>query len=485
MHKFSFIVFSLGALYSLFIILFSFYKIFAIYYGLNAGLFFYFIYLTIGIFFFIVCILVLKTKIETRINLSLFFISVFTISLFFEVALEFSLINLYKNNLSEKEQLNNERKIIAKQLNRSYDNRNKLDVISDSKNNNIHIIPNPYPTYFSFSNGGNINGEQLFPVNGISNITTIFNNENGFYPIIQTDEYGFNNPKGLYNKKQTDIVILGDSFGEGYSVNNEENIAGILRKEGLKVLNLSRAGNGPLIQLATLKEYTEYLEPKVVLWFYNASDIVDLTDELHSEILKNYLYKKNFSQKLISKQKQIDTLFKKKLVDFHIALEQKMIENDPYVYSPNQKHSSKFFIRASNIIQFSNTRSLFKINPKLKITNEDKKLDIMVKILLKANSETLNWGGKLYIVYLPIYEIYEQKHLRETVFESFQTLQNNNQLLEKIEKIDIPIINIHKDGFNKSSDPKSFFPWNLSGHYNSKGYSLAAQIIKEKISNDL
>ena len=43
------------------------------------------------------------------------------------------------------------------------------------------------------------------------------------------------------------------------------------------------------------------LKPKTVLWFYFAeNDMGDLTHELNSDFLKQYLKDKNFSQKLIS-----------------------------------------------------------------------------------------------------------------------------------------------------------------------------------------
>ena len=51
------------------------------------------------------------------------------------------------------------------------------------------------------------------------------NNELGFYPIINTDKYGFHNPKGVYTISKIDIALIGDSFSEGYSVRSENNIA--------------------------------------------------------------------------------------------------------------------------------------------------------------------------------------------------------------------------------------------------------------------
>ena len=37
----------------------------------------------------------------------------------------------------------------------------------------------------------------------------MFTNESGYYPVIVTDEHGFNNPKGLY-KKNINTILIGD-----------------------------------------------------------------------------------------------------------------------------------------------------------------------------------------------------------------------------------------------------------------------------------
>ena len=67
-----------------------------------------------------------------------------------------------------------------------------------------------------------------------SNITTILDSETGSYPIIETDEHGFNNSKGLYNKNKVDIILTGDSFTAGYSVHPNETISAVLRQNGFQ-----------------------------------------------------------------------------------------------------------------------------------------------------------------------------------------------------------------------------------------------------------
>ena len=484
MAKYSFIIFLILIFYSFFIILFSIFRIIEAIQTEDIILSTFFIYLFIGVILLTFSIFALNLKIENRVNISIIITSLFVTAFILETLIEFEIINL-NQNLSNNKNLSFLRQKAAENLNVYFDKRNKLEVIKDFKKDNLSIIPNPYPRYFSFTNGGVINGKRIFPVNGISNITSILNNENGYYTIYKTDEFGFNNPIGSHANKEVDIVIIGDSFGEGYSVKNDESLASILKKNKLNLVNLSRAANGPLIQLATLVEYAKRLEPKIVLWLYNAADIQDLSVELNSEILNKYLIKNNFTQNLIYKQDDINNLFKEQLLEFQIAVIQNKINNNEFVYSPGEKGVPEILINLSNIIKLSNFRRLVNLNPKIKLKEKNDTIKTYLEILQKANKITLEWGGKLYFVNLPLFEVYNTNLLDKSEFQSFQTLYNNDLLLSRIKSNNFNIIDIDIEGFRNFKNPKAFFPFNLPGHYNAKGYDLAASIIYKFIEEDV
>jgi hypothetical protein len=196
-----------------------------------------------------------------------------------------------------------------------------MEVLDDLINSGIKAFPNP-------SAGPRLTDDGIiFNLGGISNITTILSNESGYYPIIKTDEHGFNNPRGLYNKNAVDIVLTGDSFTEGYSVNWNESISAVLREAGYRAISIGKGNNGPLKEFAALKEYAEFLKPKIVLWVYSSNDMENLIEEMKSPVLKKYLNKDGFSQNLISRQEEIDSVLinyfkrervrviKKKIVD--------------------------------------------------------------------------------------------------------------------------------------------------------------------------
>ena len=56
-----------------------------------------------------------------------------------------------------------------------------------------------------------------------------------------------------------------------------------------------------------------------------------------------------------------------------------------------------------------------------------------------------------------------------------------SQVLELIKKLNIPLIDIHKDFFMKQNDPISFFAHRIYGHYSPEGYHKISKIIVNKV----
>jgi len=58
-----------------------------------------------------------------------------------------------------------------------------------------------------------------------------------------------------------------------------------------------------------------------------------------------------------------------------------------------------------------------------------------------------------------------------------------SKVIELINNLDIPIIDIHKEFFMKQTDPISFFADRIYGHYSPKGYSEISKVIIKKIND--
>src|SRR5262249_47410310 len=164
---------------------------------------------------------------------------------------------------------------IAKEFGVNFDARRPLEVILDLKKRHISAVPDVFPRALLERQADDtrkskitINGTEILPLGGIANRATVFCNDGGEYVIYESDEHGFHNPKGIWDAGHIDVAAVGDSFVQGSCVPSDQNFVALIQKRYPLTLNLGKMGNGPLMELATLKEYLPSLKPKVVLWFY-------------------------------------------------------------------------------------------------------------------------------------------------------------------------------------------------------------------------
>ena len=75
-------------------------------------------------------------------------------------------------------------------------------------------------------------------------------------------------------------------------------------------------------------------------------------------------------------------------------------------------------------------------------------------------------------------------------YADFQiTLKNTKEfrkygkIVQIVKNLNIPIIDIYSELFEKHKDPLSLFSLRKFGHYNEGGYSLVAQIILDKVKS--
>ncbi len=351
----------------------------------------------------------------------------------------------------------------------NYETRTRSEVLDDLNESGITAYPAILPSLFIKSNGLKSADGRIYPFGGISNSTTIFTNESGYYPIIETDEYGFNNPKRFNKLTKLDIVLTGDSFTEGYSVHADETISSVLWKSGFNTLNIGKGGNGSLIRLAALKEYAEPLKPMVVLWLHYINDISELEIEMTSSILRKYLNQDDFSQNLISRQDEIDNL----LIDYIQGKMEKMRRGGV------RRHWAFKILKLSNIRQRMNltpsgiTRR--NLRPKVNLTPPSISTTTIFKDILQKSKQMISgWGGEMYFVFLPAYGQYSTGN----------NDINREFVLRTTTELKVPMIDIHEEVFASHPDPLSLFPYRREGHYNAEGYRLVAETIRNRLKAD-
>ena len=441
--KFANLVFVLGVLFFVFLIIFSICRFYnptddAIIKFSNDELLRYYLKLIfIGVIGLIFFGFGLRLKIDLKVNLSVMLVT--------------TVITVYGFETFFREK--NPRAIKAKQMSVSYDTRTTIEVLDDLIDFGIKAFPNVVP-------GAHLTDNRIiYNFGGISNITTIFVNESGYYPIIKTDEHGFNNPRGLYNENAVDIVLSGDSFTEGLSVNWNESISAVLREAGYRAISIGKRDNGPLLEFAALKEYAEPLKPKIVLWVYFVNDMDDLIRELKSPVLKKYLNKDGFSQNLISRQEEIDSV----LIN--------------YVQRERVREMKKKIV---DIIKLSKLRNLIHLVPKTK--PKPAPTTIFKDILQQSKQMVSEWGGEMYFVCLPSY--YAQTSPVQGNHYSLSEERNREIVMQTATELDIPIIDIQNEVFKTHPDPLSLFPFRGNYHYNAKGYRLVAEAIRKQLDAD-
>src|SRR5262245_5440230 len=160
----------------------------------------------------------------------------------------------------------------ASEHGQAYDTRSSIEVIRDLRRSGRQAYPVYSPGYVvrgTLPVAKGEDGGDLLPLATLSNTTSVYGNATGQYLVEESDEHGFNNPPGLYRSGRVEAVVIGDSFAEGVCVPRERNIVGTMLKGGHSVLNLGHTGfRGPLLELATIREYAKPMRPKIVYWLY-------------------------------------------------------------------------------------------------------------------------------------------------------------------------------------------------------------------------
>lgn len=390
-----------------------------------------------------------------RISLLLFLI-------FFYLAAYLTNVFLILTSTKGIDILQEQRLQAAQSSGRPFDSRTPLQVVADLKGRGIEAVPVLYPFDLLSRNGLPENGRRILTLASISRRTTVFCNECGKFSIYQADEHGFNNPGGLWPPEPVDILLLGDSFCHGACVPPGGDVGGLLRAAGQRVLNLGFSGNGPLLELATLKEYGAAIKPKIVLWLYfEGNDLTDLDHEKVCPPLRQYFQDETYTQDLIHRQGEIDRALEKYLGALEIRKDQE--RNKPW-------YRHKKFLVALRSFQLKNLKSAIRhLQTILPEYLYHENVHLFKEVMAMAQKTVHSWGGTLYFVYLPSYHRYAGQ-------AQVSPLNRRDLVINAVHSLGIPLIDFHPV-LNSLPDPLVMFPFRKDGHYNEEGYRLLSQEI--------
>lgn len=288
-----------------------------------------------------------------------------------------------------------------------------------------------------------------------------------------SDKNGFNNE--IY-QEQNDILLIGDSYVQGMCVKNSENFNGQFKKFDFNTTSLGVAGNGPLLEYATFKEFkSQYKFKKLILFITPDNDFYDLSNEINNKILINYLLNKNFLQDLSNKDKKnekkniLNEYFNNKtkrfandfLSVYHFNLKEigNLIENvfskkikEDYFYLQNEKIDEVFF----EIIKHFNDYLTYQNIDFYIVFNS-----VTPNILYPSNLESRKYKRLLDIKVSKIKELLDENQIKYLDYTQF--------LLKNYNKNNINFV------FKKIN--------NRWDHYTEKGYYTLTSNIVKLISN--
>jgi hypothetical protein len=348
---------------------------------------------------------------------------------------------------------------------RKFDFRTREEVIRDLRKTGV-------VAYQRVAAAFPIAGPGLTLGGSISDSTIVYCNESGQWTIFQSDPYGFNNPREVWNAP-LQIAAVGDSFTNGACVPPDKGFISLIQKKYPATLNLGAGGNGPLVELAAMDEYAASLKPRVILWcFFEGNDLDDLRHESAKSIFMRYLREDGFSQNLMGRQPEIDATMKG-------PLDESAYRKTSTLLIPSiglRYYGSASLVRLLTLHETRNlvTSELAVGSDKNAWRAEESEMGLFREVMLKAKTRAAEWGGQIYFVLLPGTELLRNKSGRE---------QLRLEELQVVHDLGIPVIDLYPV-FKQHNDPLSLFTL-PNPHYNEEGYRITAETIEKVLAEQM
>tara|TARA_B100000575_G_scaffold233379_1_gene194801 strand:- start:745 stop:1917 length:1173 start_codon:yes stop_codon:yes gene_type:complete len=306
----------------------------------------------------------------------------------------------------------------------------------------------------------------LVPLTGVSNTNTILCNHDNNYIVYKSDKYGFNN----HNLPEVnDSIILGDSYVHGLCQDNDHTLLSYLDRMGIKAINFGMMGNGPLLQYATLIEYSNEFKSSSIVWLFNPdNDFYDLSNEITDDLVLKYFKYVDFKQDLVKKNNIKDKIilnylnyegriFKEKIKFYHLDLKiirdtlqiiidnyiynKYKVANHDYINQNNLNNTIKIIDKTINFSKSNNKKLFFVINaitPEIFLSDDKNKKNLR-NLYLDNINKIKKFLNKRNIIYFDfneyIYKNYDKSDIKE-IFKATEKgydhyTKNGNKLLSQ------------------------------------------------------
>ena len=306
-----------------------------------------------------------------------------------------------------------------------------------------------------------------------------------FDVIYKTNEVGARDTSFKDLKKENNIILLGDSFAEGYGVNKnqmfEKKIEEVLNRD---LLNFSSSKDFGLIQYFIIYEKlaSNYSHDTIIVSFLPNNDFKD----------NDYIYYKKNKFDFVNNQKRFRPYYKKINKQFEIIYpnnEKQLIKRDffkffkKYFWSSNTLRTIKFIYISKKINEIKKkTTKTIKVEDKnsFHITDyyftplyQQEAIIFFIKNFIEKFSDK-----KIILFTIPLYEDYEiikKDDYRKKIYW-WKTLKEFEKEYDNFNFFDL--IDYANDEYKEF-----FFPNKCDGHWNGKGHKWAGEVISNYINN--
>lgn len=231
------------------------------------------------------------------------------------------------------------------------------------------------------------------------------------------------------------------------------------------------AGNGPILNLAALREFGPRLRPRTVVWFFTIdNDFSDLASEVLHPVLRRYLTG-DIEQALPSRQATIDRALMAYIAP---ALTK---TNDNAANARTDLRPADRSIPPSLAQRLKAFVTLNRLRNALGISFSEPKHDYrtLKAVLTAAQELASSWGGRMLFAFLPSSNSY-------VGFGRFDrtVLIVKNRLRDLAEEMGMAFIDGQKV-FDAASHDEALF-YGLGSHYTPKGHRLIGGAVQESLS---
>jgi len=354
-----------------------------------------------------------------------------------------------------------ERARVAAKMGLPFDLRTKSQVVAELRAKGVDAYPEFSRDALTHANVKARFGDALYPLSQVANSRIVECNESGTFQTFVTDEYGFNNPPGLYDAGHPTIAAVGSSYTLGHCVPGIQGFMHRLREQYPRTLNFGMAGSHVPTMLATMREYVEPLRPPLVLWvmYPNAME----TGELRDPILRSYL-QPGFSQHLLERRAQVDQMLRQNLVEVQQEIDAKQDRD----YAASQRGTLRRILHFSELHERMNETAVPTLKGLMFRPEPLSDFNQTLAIIALARDTVAGWGGHLVVVLIPTFE--------EVVANQIPPDRSNQRILTLLQPLGVHVIN-GVELLRSQADPAAFYNLRSNNHLNEAGHLLLGNYI--------